>query len=125
MKENLIFVGLNPGKAHISKINKGSSHRRFNTWLEYLNLKHVSFTNLSPDPDWDFKFKTFDHNLLKDSIQNCNKIVAWGSKVSSYLKRLGFIDHFVLPHPSGLNRQLNDPMYVQRKLDECKIYIYQ
>ena len=32
------------------------------------------------------------------------------------------INHFKLPHPSGLNRKLNDKVYVQKILSECKEY---
>ena len=59
MKGKLIFVGLNPSRVPISK-SKGSSYKRFHTWLDYLELDYVSFTNLSSDPNWDFKYKSFD-----------------------------------------------------------------
>ena len=123
MREKIIFVGLNPSRVPVSK-SKGSSYLRFHTWLDYLELDYVSFTNLSSDPQWDFKFKSFDHTLLCTSLEKYDRIVSWGTKVSSYLKRLGFADHFVLPHPSGLNRQINDHKYIQRKLEECKEFIY-
>ena len=119
---NTIFVGMNPSKVPVSR-SKGSAYKRFHDWLDYLELKHVSFTNLSPDPEWDFKFKTFDHNLLFTSLQNYDRIIVWGSLVSNYVKRLGFADHFVLPHPSPRNRKLNDHKYVRNVLNECKEYL--
>lgn len=119
---NTIFVGMNPSKVPVSR-SKGSAYKRFHDWLDYLELKHVSFTNLSPDPEWDFKFKSFDHNLLFTSLQNYDRIIVWGSLVSNYLRRLGFTEHFVLPHPSPRNRKLNDHKYVHNVLNECKEYL--
>ena len=43
--------------------------------------------------------------------------------VSAYLKRLGYKEHFVLPHPSPLNRQINDDKFISMKLSECRRYI--
>lgn len=121
-RSRIIFVGMNPSKVAVSKA-KGSAYKRFHVWLDQLDLTHVSFTNLSFDPEWDFKFKTFDHTLLCTSLKNYDKIVVWGSMVSNYLKRLGFVDHFVLPHPSPRNRKLNDHKYVHNVLIECKEFI--
>ena len=122
MKGKLIFVGLNPSRVPISR-SKGSSYKRFHSWLDYLGLDYVSFTNLSSDPNWDFKYKSFDHESIRELLDGYTKIVAWGSKVSDYLTRLNNYEHYILPHPSGLNRLLNNPMYVESKLEGCKRYL--
>jgi G:T/U-mismatch repair DNA glycosylase len=122
MTKKIIFVGMNPSKVPVSR-SKGSAYKRFHGWLDYLDLKYVSFTNLSFDPEWDLKFKTFDHTLLCTSLQNYDKIIVWGTMVSNYLKRLGFTNYYVLPHPSPLNRKLNDHKYVYHTLDKCKEYL--
>lgn len=120
--KEIIFVGMNPSKVKVSRA-KGLAYTRFNTWLDYLEIRNVAFTNLSGDSEWDFKFKTFDHDFLIHSLNGHNKIVAWGSLVSNYLKRLGFKEHFVLPHPSPRNRKLNDHKYVHHTLKACKDYL--
>lgn len=119
----LIFVGMNPSKVRVSK-SKGSAYKRFHTWLDFFGIQYVSFTNLSADSEWDFKYNTFDHDLICTTLSEYDKIIAWGTMVSNYLTRLGFKDHFVLPHPSPRNRQLNDHKYVHNVLNECKDYIY-
>lgn len=48
------------------------------------------------------------------------KFVALGNAAS---KALGEVPHFKLPHPSGLNRQLNDKAFVADKLAECKTWL--
>jgi len=39
------------------------------------------------------------------------------------LKSLG-CEHFLMDHPSGLNRKLNDEKYVKSILKACKDYIH-
>jgi hypothetical protein len=119
----IIFVGMNPSKVAVSR-SKGSAYKRFHLWLNELDICYTSFTNLSPDPHWNFKFDTFDHNFLCTSLEGYDKIIAWGSLVSNYLNRLGYHNHFILPHPSPRNRKLNDHKYVHHTLNLCKEYIY-
>lgn len=113
---------MNPSKIKVSRA-KGLAYTRFNEWLDYFEIQNVAFTNLSGDSEWDFKFKSFDHEFLLGSISPHDKIIAWGSLVSAYLKRLGVKNHFVLPHPSPRNRKLNDHKYVHHMLKKCKEYL--
>lgn len=55
-------------------------------------------------------------------MNNYDGIVAVGAMVRDALKKLG-IDHFYMPHPSGRNYLLNDPEYVENKLNELREYI--
>jgi hypothetical protein len=49
-------------------------------------------------------------------------IVALGKAAHNYLKKQG-LEHFTLPHPSGLNRALNDKIRLDEQLKACKAYI--
>lgn len=49
-------------------------------------------------------------------------VVALGNKASDRLTKMG-IEHFKLPHPSGRNRKLNDPKFVDSELEKCKNYL--
>ena len=120
-KTSIIIVGLNPSKSRAVK--SGSALKRLHEWADYLDLQIFSFTNLSDDPYWDFKFKSLDKDFIVQSVQNYGIIVSLGSQVHSTLKRLGF-DSFKLPHPSPLNRQINDPTYIKHQLDQLKEYLY-
>ena len=53
------------------------------------------------------------------------KVIALGQKAATYLGNVGVEEYYILPHPSGLNRLLNDKEYVKNKLESCKVYIYQ
>lgn len=116
--KNVIVIGLNPTKLAIPR--KGGAWRRFQEWLDYLDIDKVSFTNISPDPHWDKKH--MDKAFLKDSLGGHTKVIAWGPSVSKYLTKMD-VEHFVLPHPSPLNRQINDKDFINQKLDECKEYL--
>ncbi len=116
--KNIIVIGLNPTKLAVPR--KGGAVKRFHEWMDYLALDKVAFTNLSPDPYWDNK--TVDLAFLNESIHHHDKVIAWGPVVSKYLTRMN-IEHFTLPHPSPLNRQVNDHIFIRQKLDECKKYL--
>jgi len=55
-------------------------------------------------------------------VQGYDKVISLGGFPSKALKKIG-VDHFVMPHPSGLNRKLNDPAYEKQALQECKDYL--
>lgn len=118
--KSLIIVGLNPSKASGTK--HGPALRRLYSWAEEINLPIFSFTNLSDDPNWDLKFNSIDKNFVVQALSNHSIIVSLGSQVHNTLKRLGY-DSFKMPHPSPLNRQLNDPNYEKQMLSELKNYV--
>jgi len=114
---NPIFIGMNPSKA---RLRKGCALFRLYEWFDYMDLDVVAFTNLSPDPYWD---KTqVDRSLLYASLRGHGSVVALGGLVSTHLSRLS-IEHFTLPHPSPLNRQINDEKFISHKLDLCKNFL--
>lgn len=121
MEPKVIIIGLNPSKARAVK--RGSALNRLNQWADRVGLPIFSFTNLTDDPDWDFKFKSLDKDFVVQSVQNYDIIVALGTGVANHLKRFGLKDVFVLPHPSPRNRQLNDPTYIETKLNNLREYI--
>ncbi len=51
-----------------------------------------------------------------------DKIIALGKTAEKALTALG-IPHFAMPHPSGLNRLLNDPAYVAEKIKGLTEYL--
>lgn len=112
-----LFIGMNPTKA---KPRKGNALDRFKQWIDAMDLGFVAFSNLSPDPYWDKK--RVDHVYVRSIIGSHTTVVALGGMVSNVLTELQ-VDHYALPHPSPLNRQINDHEYIQLKLKECMNYI--
>lgn len=120
---NVTIVGMNPSKSRA--VYSGSALSRLRSWTDKLELRHFTFINLSSDPDWDRKFNSMDKEFVCTNLKNCDIIIVLGTMVSAYLKRLGYKEHFVLPHPSPLNRQINDSNFIDMKLSECRRYIYE
>lgn len=52
---------------------------------------------------------------------NPDRIVALGKAAAEVLKKLD-VEFLEMPHPSGLNRKLNDKNYTTSKLAELKAY---
>ena len=119
-RKNIVIVGLNPSKVGGTK--QGPALRRLYSWAEQINLPIFSFMNLSDDPEWDFKYKSLDKKMIVQMLSDRDIIVALGSQVYNTLKRLGF-NSFKMPHPSPLNRQLNDSEYERQMLSELKDYV--
>jgi uracil-DNA glycosylase len=119
--DKILIVGMNPSKSRA--VYNGSALSRLRKWTTELDLQFFTFINLSNDMNWDRKFDTIDKDFVCTSVEECDIIIALGTMVSAYLKRLGYKEHFVLPHPSPLNRQINDQQYIDMKLSECRRYI--
>ena len=88
--------------------------------MDFLGLNIIAFTNLSCDPNCDFKKDSIDLDHLKEVVGNYDKVIAWGSTVSKFLDKIG-VNHFTLPHPSPRNRQMNDPTVARKFLIICTI----
>lgn len=120
MHRSVIVVGLNPARERNLKKN---TLTRLTEWLDFLELPMVTFTNLSPDVDWDFDLKKVDASFLSQQLKTYPKVLALGGKVSDYLAKYLHTEHFKLPHPSYRNRLLNDREFERRILIECKNYL--
>jgi len=112
----VIFVGDRP-----SKLNKDPDvpfvgarcHSRLLDWVSYLDPKEFIFRNSHTEEELN--------NI--QSLKSVGwKVVALGFLAHKRLERLE-INHFHLDHPSGLNRRLNDKVYVNKILSECYNWI--
>lgn len=52
------------------------------------------------------------------------RIIALGRMAEWGIKQVGFEEYFLLPHPSGLNRKMNDRAGVDKMLADCKEWLY-
>ena len=71
----------------------------------------MAFTNVSPDPDYTGLVRDTDYDFLRRSLEGHRPIIALGAVPEHHIKKLGY-DCFRLPHPSGLNHQMNDKVWV-------------
>lgn len=89
--------------------------------MDYLGVVHYSFLNASYEPS-PKSMKDVDWNILA-LTKSYDQVIALGHFASKALTKLS-VDHFCLPHPSPLNRQLNDPQYERTVLSECYNYLH-
>lgn len=101
-----------------------SSYKTLLGWLADMDvdITRVRTYNQSTDP--------FGNIMSKTSLNQAIKlrqiaVVALGQKATNYLERTGIISYHALPHPSGLNRILNNKKFIKDRLDACKKYIYE
>jgi len=116
----VIFIGMQPSKA---RFRRNCTLDRFGAWVDTLGLRFVSFHNAIIDPDLAQRPSSVDYDLLRESVHNYSYVVALGNLASTALKRID-VDHFKMPHPSPLNRLLNDRSYEQSMLYELRSYVY-
>lgn len=114
----VLVVGLNPSKKH----GNSPTLKNLNNWLDRLNLGPVSFINLYEGYEINESEKTIQ--FIKNISKDYDRVIALGNEVSRNLSSSN-IGHFKLPHPSGLNRLLNDSRYVREKLEDCKRYLHE
>lgn len=120
MKRSVIFIGMQPSKA---VYRRNCTLDRFGAWVDTLGLRFVSFHNAIIDPNLPQRMTSVDYELLRKSVHNYSYVVALGNLASTALSRIA-VEHFRMPHPSPLNRLLNDRSYEQKMLHELRSYIH-
>lgn len=130
---NVLFLGSNPSE-------KSSTTKPFwydtksltilSKWLENLdemqNTYYMNVANYATPGNRPLKTSEIKTELdrLRSEIGDLGniKIVALGKTAEKALQLLG-LSHYAMPHPSGLNRKLNDPLYVEEKINGLKFYL--
>jgi len=91
--------------------------------MDELGILRYSFVNAQQERG---RFSPTDEDLrfLVDIFETTayDVVLSLGNDSSRTLRRIG-VEHFALPHPSGLNRRLNDLDFVRAILNRCKEYI--
>jgi|TARA_A100001388_G_C28769974_1_gene503210 hypothetical protein len=123
--DKVIVVAQNPGpgQPYLRKdgdMNAGSTIGKMHQWMQYIGIETFSFANTYPYPG-QFTKKDINYNRLNKLTNGYDKVIALGNVASEALSKIG-VEHFKLPHPSGLNRKLNDKKYVNKVLKECYEY---
>ena len=128
MHKYVLFVGDKPSKKNKNKDVAFVGTKSYKTLLDWIYQLDVSIMDAfmcNTTDSFDkysegYEVNTGGHTLW---IHDKDAIIALGENASKHLSSLG-IGHFVMPHPSGLNRKLNDKKWLKKKLKECKRYIH-
>ncbi len=106
----ILFVGDKPSRLNTDPNTAFIGSRcypRLLRWIEHLGVTDYELVN-SHTPELMKKIK--DHTWLR---------VTLGAKASQRLSKAG-ISHMRLPHPSGLNRQINDKELIHKVLESTR-----
>ena len=118
----IYFIGDKPSKCNIDPQVAFVGTRSYKTLLDWIYRMNLSINQICL-----FNVDEFTNlvNYKKTlPIHEHDQIVALGREASRALDK-AIIPHLRIPHPSGLNRKLNDPREVNRFLKECKEYVLQ
>ena len=107
-----LILGINPSPV---AFRRNHSLHRLAIWMTTLGYDTYCFSNVIPY-EGKYSHKDVDTDFVRKSIEGHDTILALGRFVSSVLKRMD-IDHIELPHPSPLNRKLNDKKYERDMLE--------
>jgi hypothetical protein len=98
-------------------------------WLESLKIEGLEFhvINMSSRTSKIMAESVFNNgevSVVAAFSKSCDAVIALGRKVGMALTRAQ-VAHFEMPHPSRLNRKLNNPHYVEEQLRQCEAYLQQ
>src|ERR1700722_2963725 len=134
MNTKVLFIGPSPSKKNTDPNIAFKGTKSYTTllkWIKQLGLKEneCEFFNIS-NRIGAKKFHGLDilnlYYTLKDAKNRKMKIITLGKQVQKTLdKNPDYFRtmFFSLPHPSGLNRKLNDKTYVKKELGICKKWL--
>lgn len=114
----VLFVGDQPSKHNTSPDVAFVGTRSFYTlcgWIKELGLTVNDCRLIN---------RTDKHIDIEAKLQQIYgfPIVALGNNAAKALRRLK-APFFPLPHPSGLNRKLNDKEWLAKQLSQCKLWL--
>ena len=116
----IIFVGDKPSSKNVSSKVPFVGTQSYKTLLSWIwkldiDITDVMLINKDAIPMW---FMAADD----ESRLHRHTYIALGNEAAKVLSEYK-LDHFKLPHPSGRNRKLNDPNFIDSELAECYDYL--
>lgn len=122
---NILILGRSP-----SKLNDypnvpflgAPCYPRLKSWIKQLRTPEREFYVDNCTHKMNARFSKRDIELYAKSLQlyygDIQKIIALGNDAAQVCKAAK-MTYFKLPHPSGLNRQINDSKNIEKLLKEC------
>lgn len=127
----VLFIASNPSRLNIDKdvpLVGSKSEKVFKEWAKKLQVKSFKVVNASnivksgrlreDEIQYDKVKKEYD-------AYKPDKVVCLGKTASRVARKLGLYGCYELPHPSPRNRKLNDKVYIERILNNCRLYIHE
>lgn len=114
----IVFIGDRPSMKNLDTnvpFVGTQSYRRLLEWIWKMDIDISQVVMHTKDSLWL-------HNLRHNANYGSDKVICLGNKSSDLLGKHG-VHHYKLPHPSGLNRKLNDGKWLDKQLRECKKWL--
>ena len=122
----LLIVGQNPGIQKTNDPREIPIHRKLCEWMDRAGVYGYSFVN-AQHRQGNYAPSLVDMNFLCGCVCcHHGPILVLGDQAWSTMQRIfGPTRAGAMrgPHPSGLNRKLNDPKYVDAFIDCLQLYI--
>lgn len=115
--KRVLIIGMNPSMKRL----KSPTLKVVDQWATAWGLDYYSFDNIYGHPG-SFSLKDIRREEILEQVRGHDRIVVLGSKVSDILRLMG-VEHFKMPHPSGLNRQMNNKPFIEEQIRLCKEYL--
>lgn len=118
IEPRVLFVGDSPSKANTNPIMAfiGSrSGKTLEAWTERLGLKLGEYMMINRTDE-------FFADCARSFYKSSRPVISLGVKADVALSKAN-VPHFSLPHPSGLNRKLNDKKTLGLTLSRCRRHI--
>jgi len=120
-RKRIIVVGQNPG-TYKRRVPKHTSLTRLNEWMDRVGVRGCySFVNCHSSPKSSLRLADVDQSAIEHA-RSYDRVIALGEFANEALKRAS-IPHFKLPHPSGLNRRINDQKFMSMVFRNCREYL--
>jgi uracil-DNA glycosylase len=130
----VLFVGSNPSAAAASNEPFDLSTRSgkvLKSWIEKVGITSYAQLNVAQYPTENNR--PLSKKEIEEAVPQLRKeimpfyeagykIVALGRTAGEAVSKCYRFIHIELPHPSGLNRKLNDPQYVEEELERLRRY---
>jgi hypothetical protein len=127
----LLLVGTNPSSSSPdnSAFHPSTKSRKFIDKIfedQYFNISYINLIDYKTEKNRPISITELRSNLenIKQKFHHIydTKIITFGKTASEGLTLAG-IDHFAMPHPSGLCRFWNDGMASEAKIKEMLSWI--
>lgn len=117
----ILIVGMCPSHKPTLGHKQNATFRKLESWMDCLNIRHFSFINTFDYHDKP-KMSNVNFDSLAKACDGYDNVLALGLFASRALDRIN-VKHYTLPHPSPLNRLLNDKQYENFVIESCKDYL--
>lgn len=118
--KTVLIVAQNPSprSASVRPFQGAKSKSTLLSWLDFIGAHEYHIVNAS-----NKRGKVSIEDAVELPYDQYDAVIALGNFATAALSVQGCEDFYIMPHPSGLNRQLNSTEYVEKRLAGARAYV--